>query len=360
MLHQLLFAIASSSHRELARQVRYLREENRILRSKLPARIKVTDDERRTLAKLAKALGPIASQLVSIVSPRSLQRWIKAWCAPRRKGKRKAPRCKPGRPGISDQMRDLVMRMSRENGWGSLRIVGELRKLGIAPPSRATVANLIRGAGKRPPKGDGPTWDEFVRMHALTLWQCDFITKRVWTLRGPVLRHVLFFINAATRRVVALPSTARPTPEWCAEQAERFVDEANAAGLPKPTIVTRDRDGKYGTEFDAGLRRRGVRPQALPARSPNLNAYAERWVQSIQDECLDRFVCVGGRHLDHLVAQYVEHYHRDRPHQGIGNRAPVPRAGAPRPEARAGGDRTVPRLRRVARLGQLASYRRAA
>lgn len=358
MLDRLLFALASSSHRQLARQVRYLQAENRVLRSKLPQRIRVTPGEQARLARLAAALGPVAYRLVSIVSPRSLRRWIAKWRGIRRGGRKGRP---VGRPRTAVAMRELIVRMARENGWGSGRIVGELRKLGVAPPSRATVASILRSGGLRPAPRDGPTWDEFLRMHAESLWQCDFLSKRVWTLCGPAVRHVLFFLHVATRRVVALPSTSTPDPAWCAAQAARFVAEAEASGLPRPAIVVHDRDGKFGAAFDMRLRSLGVTGLRLPPHSPNLNAYAERWVRSVQNECLDHFVCVGRRHLDHLVETYVDHYHHDRPHQGIGNRVPVPRAGSPPPPAAIqGGDRTVPRLRRIARIGVLVTYRRAA
>lgn len=359
MLDRLLFALASSSHRELARQVRYLQAENRVLRSKLPRRIRVTPGEQARLARLAVSLGPVAFRLVTIVSARSLRRWIAAWAGGRRRRRSAARR--PGRPRTAAALADLVLRMARETGWGSARIEGELRRLGIASPSRATIASILRAAGLRPPPRDGPTWDEFLRMHAETLWQCDFLSKRVWTLRGPVLRHILFFIHVATRRVIVLPSTAAPNPAWCAAQAERFVAEAEASGPARPAIVIHDRDAKFGSAFGTSLQSLGVTPLRLPPRSPNLNAYAERWVRSAQDECLAHFVCIGRRHLDHVVAQYVEHYNRDRPHQGIGNRVPMPDAvSPPQLETHAGRDRSVPRVTRRLRLGLLVSYRRAA
>jgi transposase InsO family protein len=85
-----------------------------------------------------------------------------------------------------------------------------------------------------------------------------------------------------------------------------------------------DRDGKYAASFDEILRSVGVGIVKLPPRSPNLNAFAERFVRSIKSECLDRLVLFGEKSLRHVVREYVEHYHRERNHQGIGNAIPFP------------------------------------
>ncbi len=80
-----------------------------------------------------------------------------------------------------------------------------------------------------------------------------------------------------------------------------------------------DRDPLYTREFRETLRAARVTPVRLPPRSPDLNAYAERFVRSIESECFDRLIIIGERHLRRAIAQYVEHYHAERNHQGLEN-----------------------------------------
>ena len=156
--------------------------------------------------------------------------------------------------------------------------------------------------------------------NAKTLWACDFFTKRAWTRFGPRVLHVLFFVHLASRRVIVSPATSQPNREWTSAQARMFLRQANDQGFDPLAILIRDGDGKFGEEFDRALRARGCQAKKLPPRSPQLNAFAERWIRSIKRECVDHFVTFGCGHLDYLVEQYVEHYHRERPHQGLGNR----------------------------------------
>ena len=123
---------------ELARQVRYLKVENEILRSKLPARVTVTEKEKNWLAKFAAKLGSAINQLVSIVHPDRLRRWIRAM---NQSVKKKV--AKRGRPKTDAEIRDLILKLARENDWGYTRIMGELKKLGITPPSRNKIKNIL-------------------------------------------------------------------------------------------------------------------------------------------------------------------------------------------------------------------------
>jgi putative transposase len=92
------------------------------------------------------------------------------------------------------------------------------------------------------------------------------------------------------------------------------VGEIEKAGLPRPTIVVRDNDGKFGGGFDDELAGQGIRTERLPVQAPLCNAHMERSIQSLRRECLDHFIPVGLKHLDHLVAEYLEHYHLERAH----------------------------------------------
>jgi putative transposase len=311
----LLLVIAGATQKELASQIKYLKGENEILRSRIPGLVRVTAKERNRLTKFAgKLTAKVLKQLVSIVHPETLLGWIRK----ERKGK-ETPPVKRGRRRTPEQMRQLIRKMARENDWGYTRIMGELKKLGIKPPSRNTVKNILKAVGldPGPQRGEG-TWDEFLTRHAASLWQCDFFSRRVLTTKGIRQAFVLAFLNVKTRRVILSPATYQPTAEWVETQAEAFVEQARGEGLPV-SILMRDNDGMFRNDFDEVLRRKHVRVKKTQFRSPNMNAFAERFVQSIKQECLDHFVVFGAQHMDLLCREYLEYYHTERPHQGREN-----------------------------------------
>jgi putative transposase len=197
--------------------------------------------------------------------------------------------------------------------------LGELRKLGHQSISRQTVVNILKSEGIDPNARRNGCWDELIKRHAESLWQCDFFSKRLATRFGWHMAMALVFINVATRRVWVSPCTTRPTAEWIEKQAMDFLASTESNGQAV-SLITRDRGGQYGKAFDPVFQKRGMDVQQLVFRSPNLNAYVERFVQSIQTECLDHFLVFGEKHFDYLVKEYVEHYHEERPHQGLGNR----------------------------------------
>jgi putative transposase len=108
------------------------------------------------------------------------------------------------------------------------------------------------------------------------------------------------------------------------EQGRAFLEHAKKEGVDVKVVV-RDRDSKYGPEFRELFKREGVNLHPVNYRSPNMNAYIERFIQTIQQECLDKFIAFSQEHLDLLTAEFMEHYHKERPHQGKGN---VPLTGA--------------------------------
>lgn len=323
-LHSFFLLLAGSTDDELRKQVQYLKEENRILRGKLPRRIVVTAEERHRLVKLGLAVGKALKDLISIVSPRTFLRWVngEAVAKPPKKA------AKPGRPRTPEEIRDLVLKLARETGGGYTRILGELKKLGVRKICRSTVIKILKENGLQPgpERGEG-TWDEFLKRHAATLWACDFFSQKVWTLGGMVDVFVLFFLPVGSRRVFVSGVTAHPDRAWVLQQARNvsmyFGDEP-----VKPTHLLRDNDGKFRKEFDALLEADGMTVKKIVPRSPNLNAYAERFVQSIKQECLAHFLVLGESHLRHLVTEYVAYYHRERPHQAKDN-LPLTATGPP-------------------------------
>ncbi len=352
LFQSLLLLIATASKNELARQIKYLKVENEILRSKLPARITVTGKERSRLVRFAQKLGTAIHGLATIVTPQTVLRWIRE----EREGKHQTP-VKRGRRRTAQEICLLVVKLARENEWGYTRILGELRKLGIRSISRNTVKRILaeHGFDPGPNRGEG-SWDEFLKRHAASLWQCDFFSQKTMTFQGIRDVFVLAFLNVKTRRVILSPATHHPNEAWVVAQTESFIEQAKELKLPIG-LVQHDRDTKFTQKFKQVLKQRRVQPVRNAFRAPNTNAYIERFVQSIGQECLDRFVIFGEAHMNHLCQEYLEYYHHERPHQALENEPLVrpKRHGRPKAKTKMEGSATV-RLKEIRckqRLGGL-------
>jgi putative transposase len=146
----------------------------------------------------------------------------------------------------------------------------------------------------------------------------DFFTVEVLTWRGLVTYYVLFFIHLESRRVSLAGITCHPDQVWMQQMAR------NASGeswrfLDQRRYALHDRDTKFYSQFRATLKAGGIKPNPLPARSPNLNAYAERRVRSAKEECLSKLILFGEASLRRALADFLDHYHAERNHQGKGN-----------------------------------------
>ena len=147
----------------------------------------------------------------------------------------------------------------------------------------------------------------------------DFLTVEVWTGRGLVTHYLLFVISLADRVVNIAGITTRPDESWMLQIA-RNVTDSQAGALHSKRYLIIDRDTKYSVQFRRLIRDSGTNVIRLPPMSPNLNAYAERFVRSIKDECLNRMIFIGQASLRRAVAEYIDHYHAERNHQGLANR----------------------------------------
>lgn len=330
-LLQPLFALfAASTDDKLRQMVEYLREENRILRARLPKTLTLTAREKARLIRFGSAVGSAIRHLVTIVSYRTFCRWTAAVAGPPLKNPRATAR-KPGRPRTAEDVRALVLKIARENGWGYTRVLGELKKLGVHTLSRTTVKNILREAGLDPgPQRGAGSWDEFVTRHAATLWASDFVSVRTLTATGFVDLYLLFFLHVGTRKVIVSNPTASPDAAWVAQQARNATMQAAEWGTGATHLLI-DNDPKFAPGFDAVFASEGCEVKRVGPRAPNMNAYAERWVQTLRTECLDHFLILGERHLAHLVTEFVTHYHEERPHQSRGN---VPLCNADETEPR--------------------------
>jgi putative transposase len=289
-----------------------LRHELEILRRQV-ARPKLGIVDRALLAAAACHL-PRRSRGVLLVTPRTLLRWHRAMV--RRKWRQPAGRV--GRPPLSAEVRELVLRLARENPrWGHRRICGELSKLGLRV-SPTSIRRLLARAGLEPAPGrSGPSWRAFLRAQAASIVACDFFTVETVFLRR---LYVLFFIAHASRRVWLAGCTSNPTGEWVTQQARNLGLDVSEAGV---RFLIRDRDSKYSGAFDEVFRSEGIRIVKTPVRAPQANAIAERFVRTIRAECLDWLLILNRRHLERVLRVYVNHYNRQRPHRALDLRPPT-------------------------------------
>ena len=159
------------------------------------------------------------------------------------------------------------------------------------------------------------SWQTFLRAHKDAIAGADFFTTEVWTWRGLVTVYTVFVIHLASRRVQILGSTPHPDEAFM-RQIGRTLTMADAE--PGRVLIC-DRDTKWSRPVRECLREAGIRIVQTPYQAPNANAYAERFVRSIKEECLDRIVPLGEHHFRRAVQEHVAHYHLERNHQGLGN-----------------------------------------
>jgi transposase InsO family protein len=264
--------------------------------------------ERGIVVALSSTLKRWRSALL-LVKPETVLRWHREgfrlfWKHRSRSARRPQPR-------ISQETIELIRQMARDNRfWGAERIRGELLKLGIRVAKR-TIQRHIRAA--RPP-GDGQRWRTFLRNH--TVWACDFLQIcDVWF--RPLF--AFFIIDVNSRQVVHVGVTRSPNARWTAQQLRQLTpfDEGHE-------FIIRDRDDKFGAEFDRVAQVAGIRVLKTAVQAPLMNATCERFLGSVRRECLDHVLILGEDHLRSVLREYVEHFNASRPHQGIEQRVPVP------------------------------------
>jgi transposase InsO family protein len=319
--------ITGTVEQELLLRNEYLAAENRILRAQIKGRLLLSDAERATLAEIAHRLGRNAlDELAAVARPDTLLAWYRRLIAKKFDG---SPfRKSRGRPRIDEETEQCVVRMARENpGWGYDRIVGAMANLGFQL-SDQTVANILRrhDIPPAPKRKQATSWNDFIRVHKAVLAATDFFTVEVLTLRGLMTYSVLFFIHSESRKVCVAGVTRHPDHEWM-EQMARNVTMEDTGFLSQQRYLLHDRDTKFCASFREILKAGGVKPLALPPRSPNLNAYAERWVRSVKEECLSKLILLSEGSLRCALRHFEAHYHEERNHQGKDNRllsVPIP------------------------------------
>jgi transposase InsO family protein len=336
----LLFSGWVNRHQQAV--IDYLLEENRVLRAAHgPRRLCLTDDQRRRLAVKGKVLGRRRlADIAGIVTPDTILRWYRRLVATKYDGSRTR---RPGRPSTKPDIAALVVRMATENPtWGYTRIRGGLKCLGH-DVARNTIKAILtdHGIAPAPERGTNTPWTTFLAAHWDGLAAADFFTVEVLTMGG-LVRYVVFFVMKLKTRAVEIAGITRQPDEAWMTQVARNLTDARDGFLRGVQYLILDRDPLYTAAFRRLLRGSGVKPLVLPAWSPNLNAFAERFVGSAKSECLERIVPLGEGHLRAAVRAFVQHYHEERPHQGLGNELIAPKTtsigrGAVRCRARLGG-----------------------
>src|SRR5262249_5061876 len=313
---RLLAYVTGTINQELLLRNEYLAAENRILRGQIKGRLLLSDGEKVTLAEIAHRLGRMALEDVAATAkPNTILGWYRKLIANKFNGSRFRKRV--GRPRVAEEIQRLVVRMANENpSWGYDRIVGALANLGHRL-SDQTVGNILRrhGLSPAPKRKQTVSWKDFIRSHRDVLVGMDFFTAEVLTLKGLLTYYVLFFIHLETRRVNLAGFTPYPDQEWMEQQARNMTMEEWGC-LRDCRYLLHDRDAKFCESFRELIESGSVKPIRLPARSLNLNAYAECWVRSVKEECLSRLILVGESSLRRALQQYLVHYHEERNHQG--------------------------------------------
>jgi putative transposase len=309
-----LAVLGCRSHDFKELEIVVLQHELGILRRQT-TRPAMTTVDRLFLAAASRLL-PRSRWRSFIITPATLLRWHRRLVA-----KRWTPSRRAGRPPIRPDVRELVLRLARENPrWGYQRIVGELKGLGVAV-SATSVRTWLREGGLGPVgTRPGSTWREFIRAHRQSVLAVDFFTvETVWLQR----LYVLFFIELGSRRVHFAGCTPNPSGPWVTQQARQLTWTLAERQEPLRFLI-RDRDQKFSESFDRVFQSDGIEIVRTPFRAPQANGVAERFVRTVRAECLDWLLILNGQHLEQVVRVFIDHYNGHRPHRALALAPPTP------------------------------------
>jgi putative transposase len=317
-LRRLLELVVARGRSDSAKEIEplVLRHEIAVLHRHV-ARPRYRPADRALLAALARFL-PRERWPALPVRPETVRRWhrdalARRWTYPRRR---------PGRPPLDRSIRELILRLARENPvWGYRRVQGELARLGVRLAA-STVWQVLQGAGVPPaPRRASESWPAFLRAQAAGIVACDFVTVDTVFFQR---MYVLVFIELRSRIVHVAGITSHPTGEWVSQQA-RNVIEVLAESASRFRFLIHDRDAKFTAPFDEVFRSEGLKIIKTPVRAPRANAVIERWFGTLRRECLDRLLILSRRHLGRVLRVYVEHYNAYRPHRSLDQSPPPAR-----------------------------------
>ncbi|QDU82502.1 Integrase core domain protein [Polystyrenella longa] len=317
--HLLVYALSSWVNREQQLAIEYLKTENSILREKVgKKRILLNDNERRRLAVKEKQLGrKLLSELGAIFTPDTILRWHRELIA--RKWDYSSEKKQVGRPRVRQEIVELILRFAKENPtWGADRIQGALSNVGFHITD-TTVRNVLKANGIEPAP-DRPasiSWETFLRAHWETIFVVDFTTVEVWTKTGLTTFYVMVVMELKSRKVEIAGITTNPNKQWVTQVGR---DLTGSDGfLENATHLILDRDTCFQPLRSFLKEQTEIEPVLLPPKSPNMNAYLERFMKSLKSECLNKMIFFGQHSLERALKEYVAHYHSERNHQGLDN-----------------------------------------
>jgi putative transposase len=258
-------------------------------------------------------------ELMTIVTPDTTLRWHRKLIAEKwdySDRRKKAP----GRPPTPRDQVDLILKLAKENPtWGYDRMEGTMKNLGYVI-SDTTIGDILKAHGVEPApdRGARTRWKTFLKAHWDTIGAVDFTTVEVWTKSGLVTFYILVAMRLKTREVEIAGITESPNGEWTIQMARNLTDcESGFFRNTTHIIVDRDNSFKPFRSYIDNLTEAQMVP--LPFRSPNLNAFLERFMRSMKSECLNRMIFFGRNSLERALKEYTAHYHHERNHQGLEN-----------------------------------------
>ena len=319
-----LMAVMGVAKSDKDLEIIILRQQVRILQRKVKTPPRLSDPEKVVLATLTDKYSQFTEdarqhlhQVMLIFKPDTVLRWHRELVRRKWTFKRKA---KPGRPGISSELEALIVRLAKENPrWGYDKIQGELLKLGHNL-SASSVRNILKRHRITPAsERSSGSWRSFLGHYKDQILACDFFTVETIWLKTI---YVLFFIDLGTRRVHLAGCTTNPDTTWVTQQARQLVWNLKDYSQDMAFLI-HDNDKKFPSSFDILFSSEGIEIVHTPYQASRANAFAERWVRSVREECLDPLLILNESHLRRVLKEYGEYYNHARPHQGIDQRFPV-------------------------------------
>ncbi len=322
-----LIRIGRQSDQEKDLEIIILRYQLDMAQRKLQTPLKPTRAEKLTLGVLVTKLKqgtrrPVYQlrDLVRLFQPETVLRWHRQLI--RRKWTYATHTNKGGRPALDQEIEALIVRLAQENNsWGYGKIAGELLKLGF-DASQTSIRNILDRYGivPAPIRNGSLGWRHLMTHYKQQILACDFFTVETLWLQT---LYMLFYIKVGSRRVYLAGVTAHPDGFWVAQQARQYV-WALQENEVSPHFLIRDNDKKFTDAHDTVFRSERIRLIPTPFQAPNANAFTERWVRPVREECLDRLLIFNENHLRRVLTTFIEYHNTARPHQGLEQQTPIP------------------------------------
>ena len=314
IFYPVCLAIISLLFDDKIREIIILRQQILILKRQLGRKTITVAPERMALLLFGRGLASI-KEAILILKPETFLAWHNKLVRRRWTYLTKTS----GRPRKSKKIRDLIIKLARENPiWGYGKIQGEMKKLGIAISQTTIRRILIRNGFPSKPYKAGPGWRKFLGQYKDFIWSCDFFTVETAFLKR---FYVLCFLEIGSRKLRITGCTTNPVQAWVTQQARNLAWNINSVSAV-PRFLIHDRDDKFTRSFDSVFESEGVKIIKTPYQAPNANAHVERVIRSIREECLDRIIILNEKHLRFVLKQYEKYYNEARPHQGINQSIP--------------------------------------